>query len=112
MSFLTYIVKRGTSWNHLERAGTSSNQLERAKTSTTKIDGSWLQWNNGIFCFCSKNRSCGGIGLIPPPPRDPANFSTSPQSGKKFPTRPEESGKIKNVNFITSAERRDGAKRK
>ena len=34
----------------------------------------------------------------------PANFSPSPLSGKKFPTRPEGSGKMENVNLIKLAE--------
>ena len=105
-----HLERAGMSWNHLERAGTSSNQLEQAKTSTIKIDSSQLQWNNVFFCFCCKNRSCGGINLIFFP--EPANFSASPRSRKSFLTHPEGSGKIKNVNFIKSAEKRDGTKRK
>ena len=55
--------------------------------------------------------SCGGIDLIFLFP-DSANFSASPPLGKNFPTRPEGSGKMKNVNFIKVAEKRHRAKRK
>ena len=55
--------------------------------------------------------SCGGMDLIFFL-KDPANFTSSPGSGKNFPTRPERFGKTENVNFNKFAEKRDGAKRK
>ena len=44
--------------------------------------------------------------------KDPANFSPLPGFGKNFSTRPEGSGKIKNVNLIKIRKKRNGAKRK
>ena len=43
--------------------------------------------------------SCGGVDLIFFL-KDPANFFSSPGSGKNFPTRPERFGKTENVNLI------------
>ena len=40
------------------------------------------------------------------------NFSALPESGKKFSTRPEASGKIRNVNLIKIGKKRNGPKRK
>ena len=64
-----------------------------------------------FFCCCSKKRSWWGIDLIFFFP-DSTNFSASPQSGKNFPTRPEGFERTENVNFITSAEKCNRAKRK
>ena len=52
--------------------------------------------NNVFFCFGHKNRSPGGIRLTFSP--EPTNFSASTRPEKNFPTRPEVSRKIENLN--------------
>ena len=41
----SYILKRGTSWNHLEPAGTTWNELEPPRTSWNHLERGRITWN-------------------------------------------------------------------